>query len=104
MPTTTLRPQAPCNQTDPYGVNWKTFTTETTELSKNCSEGVPDALGLAFWKCNCENKLIDCAFETSQPNFTLCQSSGLINITESVRPLTTKTYELKQDIFITNSF
>jgi len=81
---TTSSPQAPCDETDPYGVTWKTYTPETTELSKNCSEGVPYASGLSFWKCNCDNKLIDCAFETSQPNYTLCQSEELINITQSV--------------------
>ena len=61
-----------------------TSTTDTVELNKTCDEGVPGASGLAFWKCNCDNKLIDCAFETSQPNYTLCQSEELINITQSV--------------------
>jgi len=84
VPTTTSRPQALCDKTDPYGVNWKTDTAETIELSKNCSEGVPYAMGIAFWKCNCDNKLIDCAFEKRQPNYTLCQSSELLNITQSV--------------------
>ena len=83
--------QEPCDQNDPYGVNWKTYTTDTVELNKTCDEGVPGASGLAFWKCNCDDKLVDCAFETSQPNYTLCESSELINITESVRTLRNQT-------------
>ncbi len=71
----------PCDQNDPYGVNWKTYKNETME--KDCSVGVPGAMGKASWECKCFNN--QCKFDTIQPNFTRCISSGLVDITESVK-------------------
>ena len=71
----------PCDQNDAYGVNWKTYKNETME--KDCSVGVPGALGKAFWECSCNNNV--CKFKTNQPDFTTCQSSGLVDITDCVK-------------------
>ena len=80
--TTSPNFQKPCNQTDPYGVRWTSFKTE--KLNKTCDEGVPGASGISFWTCNCNNSTAECAFETSQPDFSACKSKELETIIESV--------------------
>ncbi len=73
--------QEPCDRNDPYGAHWKTFKSETME--KDCSVGVPGALGKAYWKCSCTNNR--CKFDTNQPNVTDCQSLRLVAIADSVK-------------------